>query len=164
VLALSFSSLSQTQNIEPEEVEDAFVIEWGSEDPDSAGHLTSGISFHGLPDDLAEQVKAFLKVLRKANDAAAEKLADSDARKEVYLGAVLKALDDRIAQYGTSLDHDIQIRDQEKPTGTAAMALAVRIGEKTLLAEARKWVEGQLMANGSHSDGLPASKRQKTAD
>lgn len=145
-------------------MEDGFVIEWGSEDPDSTGHVDDTLEFHGLPDELAEQVKAFLKALRKVDPSGAgSRLSDSDARLGVFLTSVLGALEDRAAQYPTTLEEDMARGERENPAGRVGKALAVRVGEKVLIREAQRWVRDKLQELGptTGQSDEPAVKRQK---
>lgn len=158
------TSYVQEKKVDLEDIEDAFVIEWGSEEPDSSGHVDDTLRFHGLPDELAEQVKAFLKALRKVDpNGAGVKLSSSDARLGVFLTTVRSALTDRAAQFDTTLEEDLLRREQENPAGRAGKALAVRVGEKILLQEAQKWVRNKLQELGrtSGETDAPSAKRQR---
>ncbi|OIW22524.1 SET domain-containing protein [Coniochaeta ligniaria NRRL 30616] len=149
--------------VDDEEVEDGFVVEWGSEEPDAEGHVDDKLEFHGLPEELAEQVKAFLKVARKFEGSMAYKLSDSETRKEVYLRSVLRALELRMAEYPTTLEADLQQQQAENPPGRKGMALAVRIGEKTLLREAIRWTGAEVakLNRDVEMSDEPAAKRQR---
>lgn len=149
--------------VDDEEVEDGFVIEWGSEEPDAEGHVDDKLEFHGLPEELAEQVKAFLKVARKFEGSMAYKLSDSEARKEVYLRSALRALELRIAEYPTTLEADLELQQTANPSGRKGMALAVRIGEKTLLREAIRWTWAEVakLNRDVEMADEPAAKRQR---
>jgi SET domain-containing protein 6 len=151
------------EKIDDEEIEDGFVLEWGSEEPDSEGRVSGNVEFHGLPDELGEQVKAFLKVLKKEDERMAQSLESSDRRKEVYLRSVLRALEARTAQYPTTLDADLRLQRAERPEGSKGMALAVRIGEKNLLREAAKWITGELaqLDQDVVMTDEPSAKRQR---
>jgi SET domain-containing protein 6 len=149
--------------VDEEEVEDGFVIEWGSEEPDAEGHVDDKLEFHGLPEELAEQVKAFLKAGRKFEGSMAFKISDSEARKEVYLRSVLRAMELRLAEYPTTLEADLQLQETEKPLGRKGMALAVRIGEKMLLREAIRWTGAEVakLNRDVEMSDEPSAKRQR---
>jgi SET domain-containing protein 6 len=151
------------ENIDEEEVEDGFVLEWGSEEPDGEGRVGGNVEFHGLPEELGEQVRAFLKVLKKVDDRMAQSLEGSDRRKEVYLRSVLRALEARTAQYPTTLEADLQLQRSQRPEGRIGMALAVRIGEKNLLREAARWIGSELakLDQDVVMTDEPAAKRQR---
>lgn len=149
--------------VDEEEVEDGFVIEWGSEEPDAEGHVDDKLEFHGLPEELAEQVKAFLKAGRKFEGSMAYKISEPEARKEVFLRSVLRALELRMAEYPTTLEADLQTQEAEKPSGRKGMALAVRIGEKMLLREAIRWTAAEVakLNRDVEMSDEPAAKRRK---
>lgn len=151
------------EKIDDEEIEDGFVIEWGSEEPDSEGRVSANVEFHGLPEELGEQVKAFLKVLKKVDGRMAQRLESSDRRKEVYLRSVLRALEARTAQYPTTLDADLHLQRAQRPEGSKGMALTVRIGEKNLLREAAKWISSELATLDQDvvMTDEPSAKRQR---
>lgn len=151
-------------HIDEEEIEDGFVIEWGGEEPDAEGRVDGKLEFHGLPEELADQVKTFLKAVRKVDASLGGRLSSSEGRKEVYLRSVLRALESRIAEYPTTLEADILLQTRGTPTDKVGMALTVRIGEKTLLHEALKWIGAEL-AKLDHDVVMteePAAKRQRT--
>ncbi|KAK3686202.1 hypothetical protein B0T22DRAFT_242574 [Podospora appendiculata] len=154
-----------------DEVEDSFVLEWASEEPDATGQQPGTPAvFGGLPEELDEQVRAFLKAVRKVNALAGEALEDKQTRKEIYLDSVLRALRDREAEYATRLEEDEQLVASGAVEGRQAMAVWVRKGEKQILRAAQRWVEGVLdelrrsMAaerdGGRGGDG-PSAKRRR---
>lgn len=127
---------------------------------DSPSAPGAPLTFRSLPDELSSQAKAVLRSLRKVDpDGAGKLLSDSDARLGVFLRGVLGALEDREGQYGSTLEEDISMREREGDGGRKGKALVVRIGEKTLLREAKRWVKEKLEATGQ-VDGR-AAKRQK---
>ncbi|KAK4215084.1 ribosomal lysine N-methyltransferase [Rhypophila decipiens] len=130
------------------DLEEAFVLERHSEDPDSTGQLTSEAVFASLPEDLSEQVKYLLKMIKKVGGPEFEKLGDKDIRNEIYLDAVLKALKEREGEYGTTVEEDERILDEAAngngPSRRVQMAVWVRMGEKKLLREAQKCVGDKL--------------------
>lgn len=149
--------------VDEEEVEDGFVIEWGSEEPDAEGRVDEKLEFHGLPEELAEQVKTFLKAGRNFDGSMAYKLSESEARKEVYLRSALRALELRSAEYPTTLEADLQLQRTQNPSGRKGMALAVRIGEKTLLREAIRWTGAEVarLNQDVEMGDEPSAKRQR---
>ena len=152
----------QMQHIDPEEIEDGFVLERESEDPDATGQVHGEPVFQGLPEELEEQVKAFLRTIRKL--APETGLDDKSRRQELYLASVLGALKEREAQYQSTLEQDDDIIARNKETNRVAMAVIVRRGEKMVLREAQAWVQAEsekLRASIVDQDG-PAPKRQRT--
>lgn len=152
-----------------EEFEEGFVLERSSEDPDSTGQLGSEAVFTGLPDELGEQFKTFLKAMKKvANvELAVQALSDKDTRKDLYLRTVLRALHAREKQYATTLEEDEQVANAGRLSGREGMALWVRRGEKQVLREAQSWVqkeinEGRARASTrAREDDGPAAKRRR---
>ncbi|KAL2196596.1 hypothetical protein P885DRAFT_37497 [Corynascus similis CBS 632.67] len=151
-----------------DDFEESFVLERLSDDPDSAGQLEGDAVFTGLPDELGDQVKAVLKALKKV--AQIDLVSDKNSRKEVYLQAVLGALQARERQYATSLEDDESLMREGRLTGRQNMGLWVRRGEKQLLREAKAWVRRELdqlldrAADNSRTgeDDGPAAKRRRT--
>ncbi|KAK3324897.1 hypothetical protein B0H66DRAFT_511145 [Apodospora peruviana] len=163
-----------------DEWQDSLVLERTAPDPDSCGQFQGDAVFNSLPEELEEQVKLFLKGVKKALVSTGDKgggvseaaLADKDTRNEIYLDSVLRALKDREGQYyGTTLEEDEQLvgnmRDG-RPNTRNEMAVWVRRGEKQLLREAQGWVEGRLgevrdkMSSRAPAGGdEPSAKRRR---
>ncbi|KAK3984428.1 hypothetical protein QBC44DRAFT_336988 [Cladorrhinum sp. PSN332] len=154
---------------ESEDYEEAFVLERYSPDPSPAGELDEAAVFNGLPDELNEQFKLFLKAVKKVTDGkngiALRALEDKSYRRELLLQTAVSALGDREKQYGTSLEEDEQllasgqILDERKRA-----AVWVRRGEKQVLREAQAWVKKELqeMRNkASEGDEGRSSKRRR---
>jgi len=164
-----------TEAMEDGELEEGFVLERETDDPDSNGLLPATEAvFASLPQELVEQVKAFLKAVKKVSDNAivAEALSDSDTRKEIFLEVVLAALQDREKQYATTLEEDDQLVAGFDPNsmGRKEMAVWVRRGEKQLLREAQVWTARELEAHrasvadkndGHDGEDGPSAKRRR---
>ncbi|KAK4153667.1 hypothetical protein C8A00DRAFT_15162 [Chaetomidium leptoderma] len=154
-----------------EDFEESFVLERSSEDPDSTGLLGGDAIFTSLPDELGEQFKTFLKAIKKVGNVefAVQALSDKDMRKDLYLQAVLGALQARERQYATSLEDDERLMNAGQLTGRQTMSVWVRSGEKQLLREAQSWIRRVLdeMRNDkasnrtTHGDDGPAAKRRR---
>jgi SET domain-containing protein 6 len=153
-----------------EEFEESFVLERSSEEPDSTGQLGSDAVFTGLPDELGDQFKTFLKAIKKVANAelAIQALEDKDMRKELYLQVVFGALQARERQYATSLEEDEQLMNAGQLTWWQRMALLVRRGEKQILREAQAWVRREMdqvqndnSSKRMHGDDGPAAKRRR---
>ncbi|KAM7200388.1 ribosomal lysine N-methyltransferase [Naviculisporaceae sp. PSN 640] len=128
------------------DMEEAFVLERQSEDPDSEGRVHGEAAFNALPEELSEQVKYVLKIVKKvAAGRDIEKLSDKDVRNEMYLDSVLKALKERLEQYATSVEEDEKLLNANNgESRRLLMAVWVRMGEKKLLREAQTWVAEKL--------------------
>lgn len=156
---------------EGEEWEDSFVLERQSEDPDSEGQVHGEAEFVGLPEELEEQVKTYLKAVKKVvgtgDRAVAEALGNKTVRKEILLGGVRKALEEREGQYATSLEEDEKVLagiEGGRPTTRKEMALWVRAGEKRIIREAVAWVKEQqeeLSKEKGQEKDEPSAKRRK---
>lgn len=154
------------------EWEDSFVLERQSEDPDSEGLVHGEAEFVGWPEELEEQVKMYLKAVKKVvgsgDRAVAEALGDKKVRvKEILLGAVGKALEEREGQYATSLEEDEKILaaiEGGRPTTRREMAVWVRAGEKRIIREAVAWIKNQeeaLSKEKGQAQEEPSAKRRK---
>ncbi|KAL2148418.1 hypothetical protein VTH82DRAFT_2338 [Thermothelomyces myriococcoides] len=148
-----------------DDFEESFVLERSSEDPDSTGLLEGDAFFTGLPDELSDQFKTFLKAVKKVGHV--DLVSDKDTRREVFLRTVFDALRARERQYATSLEDDQALMSGGLLTGRQKMGVWVRRGEKQLLREAQEWVQRQLgelrerALDGPQDDG-PAAKRRRT--
>ena len=150
------------QTLDEEDLEDGFVIERQSDDPDSTGMVHDQPVFAGLPEELTEQAKGVLKAARKVLPGLG--LDEKSKREEVSLGSTLMALGDRLSQYETTLEQDEELLASNATTGRLRMAIIVRRGEKLLLREAQRWTSERLeqVAAARREEGEPASKRQRT--
>jgi SET domain-containing protein 6 len=152
-----------------DEFEESFVLERSSEDPDSTGQLSSGALFTGLPDELAQQSKMFLRAIKKTTNAelAVQALSDKNVRSEIFLQAVLGALHSRERQYATSLEDDEGLTSTGHLTARQRMAVCVRRGEKQLLREAQSWVRREVdemrnvASDRARGEEGPAAKRRR---
>lgn len=152
-----------------EDFEESFVLERSSEDPDSTGQLAGQASFDGMPDELAEQFKMLLKAAKKVKSVGlvAQAMSDREMRKELFLQSVLGALQDREAQYHTSLEDDERLQSAGHVTGRQALAVWIRKGEKQLLREAQEWTRQELIelrnkaSERMSGNEIPAAKRRR---
>ncbi|POS79010.1 SET domain-containing protein [Diaporthe helianthi] len=151
--------------LDEDELEEAFVIERGAEDPDSEGRVAEVEKAAGAPEELVEQLKAVMKAVKKVRPDA---LPDKVARDKIIYSAISRALDERTRQYGTTLEQDLK-RYEESSDGAdqkvrrQRMALDVRIGEKVLLRQATDTVRAKLAElTKAESDGeKPSAKRRR---
>ncbi|KAI2465193.1 SET domain-containing protein [Annulohypoxylon bovei var. microspora] len=144
-----------------EEIEDAFIIERDSGEPDSTGQLCEEATLKEIPADLMEQLYTILKAIRKVSPTT---IPDKTTRDEIALVAIHRALELRLAQYPTSQAFDFSLLSGDKVFGRQKMALAVRWGEKVLLQEAINFVHEKLSKVRSKTDhgSEPTAKRQRT--
>ncbi|KAI0115588.1 SET domain-containing protein [Nemania sp. FL0031] len=147
--------------LDPEELEDAFVIDRDLEEPDSRGGFQGSKTLKGLPEDLREQINAVLKVVRKMSPEA---IPDKQRRDEVCLSTMRRAFELKLAGYPTSAEEDAKFLSSNAVAGRPGMALFVRYGEKILLQEAISLAGekiNELMALQGE-DAQPSAKRLRT--
>ncbi|KAH9909685.1 SET domain-containing protein [Xylariomycetidae sp. FL2044] len=144
-----------------EEIEDAFVIDRDSGEPSSRGEVEDDVVFKQLPADLEDQVHTLLKAVRKHNP---ESIPNKTKRDEITLSAIRRVLELRLAQYPTSVVDDFNSLAEMPKSGRLSKAVFVRMGEKSLLREAIEFVRSkldQLDLAALHGRIEPSAKRQK---
>ncbi|KOS16992.1 Ribosomal N-lysine methyltransferase 4 [Escovopsis weberi] len=129
------------------ELEDVFVLERQYDDPNPDGTFPGPACFTGAPEELDEQLKMFLKAVRKTDASPAP---EKRKREHVQAAVMLRALEDTEAAYATSAMEDEQLllaggRDLPARLG---MAVAVRLGEKELIREAREYYYAAVDGDG----------------
>ncbi|KAI0017173.1 SET domain-containing protein [Xylariomycetidae sp. FL0641] len=154
--------------LDPEEIEDAFVLERETPEPTSTGEIPGPSVFAQLPPDLREQTFLVLKAIRKASPAT---VPDKGKRDEVFLGATRRALELRLAEYRTSAEQDAELLSAPGNPSISSrerMAVVVRRGEKVLLREAIAFTQAAMEKLKQQPDGdqnqqqqQPSAKRQR---
>jgi SET domain-containing protein 6 len=144
--------------LDAEDFEEYFIIERDSGEPDSEGRLTHVVQLREISQELDEQLRSFLKALKKSNPKA---FADKRKRDEICNAAISVALTAKLGQYATSLEADEALLKKEDLTKRHKMALQVRLGEKKLLQEAIALVQEGIGAT-QELDGERATKKVKT--
>ncbi|KAI1808237.1 SET domain-containing protein [Daldinia bambusicola] len=144
-----------------EEIEDAFVIERDSGEPNSNGEFQDEPAFKEVPSDLVDQLHTLLKAVRKISPAS---IPDKSIRDEITLSVIHRALKLRLAQYPTSQVYDLDLLSNNKTSGRQRMAVTVRWGEKVLLQEAIDFAQEKVLKVKSKADqeAEPFAKRQRT--
>ncbi|KAK2672529.1 hypothetical protein RAB80_012608 [Fusarium oxysporum f. sp. vasinfectum] len=117
---------------EDEEFEDTFVLERETGEVNSDGTFAEPARFESMPEDLQEQLKTFLKGIKKAQPDA---IPDKRKRDEIHQAVLAKTLEALVTRYPTSISEDENLLKQDLNQRTR-MAIAVRLGEKKLLQEA----------------------------
>lgn len=153
------------------DLEDAFIIDRGAEDPDSEGRVHDDPTKRAaLPEELVAQMKEVLKAVKKVRPDA---VPDKTARDRAMYAAIARALETRTNEYRTGLEHDLQLyeRLQASPPDNKSlvvvdrkrMALDVRIGEKMLLKEASQAAHARLalLAEAARDGDGRSAKRRK---
>ncbi|KAL2754768.1 hypothetical protein ACRALDRAFT_1057585 [Sodiomyces alcalophilus JCM 7366] len=161
-LHLSDDVWNQLQSqIDDDEVEDSFIIERDSGDPDSEGRLTETPVLREISSELDEQIKAFLKVLKKMNPGS---IPDKRKRDDIRNAVVAKALHARLAQYPTTSQEDQALLARDDLAHRHRMAVQVRLGEKLLLQEAISLLPSQTQGLDSETGTQGASKKPRTGN
>ncbi|KUI54716.1 Ribosomal lysine N-methyltransferase 4 [Cytospora mali] len=147
---------------EDDELEEGFVIERGADDPDSEGRVNEVQKKADVPEELLEQLKTVMKVVKKVRPDA---VPDKTVRDKVMYSAIAKALDERTKQYGTTLEQDLELYSAGSSGNKdrRMMALDVRLGEKVLLRQASESVKAKLaeLAEADRGGDKPSAKRRK---
>ncbi|KAI1263536.1 SET domain-containing protein [Xylariaceae sp. FL1019] len=149
--------------LDPEEIEDAFVIDRDLDEPDSQGQFLGPKKLKHLPKDLREQINEVLSSIRELSP---DTIPDKVTRDEICLNVMRHAFERKLAEYQTSADDDMQLLHDASASAPqrTRMALIVRHGEKLLLQEALSLADERMnelkTAHGEH--GQPSAKRLKT--
>lgn len=151
--------------LDEDELEEAFVIERGADDPDSEGRVAEVENPAGAPEELVEQLKAVMKAVKKVRPEA---VPDKVARDRIIYSAIARALDERTRQYGTTLEQDLKQYEEggdgaDQKVRRQRMALDVRVGEKVLLRQAAETVKAKLaeLAKAESDGEKPSAKRRR---
>ena len=137
-------------SIDQDDLEESFVLERESGEPDSTGRLPGNANFEHLPEEYQEQVKMVLKAIKKADPSI---VPDKRKRDELLQTVALASLEARLAQYDTPISTDEALLASSAVTGRLRMAIQVRLGEKKLLQEALEQVRqstGEVDSANSH--------------
>lgn len=144
--------------MDEDELEEYFIIERDSGEPDSEGRLAYAPKLREISPELDEQLKTFLKVLKKAKLHA---FADKRKRVDICNAAISQALVAKLAQYPTTVDEDQAFSKKIDIARRHRMAIEVRMGEKELLKEAIELLQEGTSADGE-ANGDRATKKAKT--
>ncbi|KAF6823205.1 set domain protein [Colletotrichum musicola] len=146
------------EQVDPEDLEDVFVLERDSGEPDSEGRLNTPAVVREISAELEEQLKAVLKAIKKANG---DLIPDKRKRDEVYQAVVVQALQKILGQYPTSIQEDEALLASGNLASRQKMAVEVRLGEKKLLREALAFA-GSLGAPAAEEEPERSAKRTRT--
>jgi SET domain-containing protein 6 len=144
---------SQESQRDREDLEESFIIERDSGEPDSEGRLVHDAKLREISPELDEQIKSLLKTLKKSKPQA---FADKRKRDDILNAAVAKALTAKMGQYSTSIQQDKALLKKDSLAKRHRMAVEVRLGEKLLLQEAIALVGASTAAQ--EGDGRVAKK------
>ncbi|KAF4970855.1 hypothetical protein FSARC_2221 [Fusarium sarcochroum] len=132
---ISSKVLEQLRNTleEEEEFEDTFVLERETGEVNSDGTFAGPARFETMPEDLQEQLKTFLKGVKKAHPDA---IPDKRKRDEIHQAVLAKTLEALASRYPTNVSEDELLLKDPGVHPRVRMAVTVRVGEKKLLQEA----------------------------
>jgi UV DNA damage endonuclease len=148
-------TLNKREHLDPDELEETFVLERESEEPNPDGTFANPAKFSGIPEDLQEQLKSMLKAIRKVDPSC---IVDKRKRDEIQYTVLIKALDALTSQYPTTVIEDELILSGSNLSERRKSAVTVRLGEKRLLQEARVFLSG--IASDATLDDAPAPNKK----
>ncbi|KAL5114483.1 Ribosomal lysine N-methyltransferase 4 [Pleosporales sp. CAS-2024a] len=143
--------------LNPEGLEDYFIIERDSGEPDGQGRLVYNAQLREVSAELDEQLTAFLKAIKKSKPDA---VVDKRKRVEACKAAISQALTKKLTEYDTCIEEDQALLKKDGLSRRHRMAIEVRLGEKLLLQEALALIPGS-ESNNEASNGR-APKRART--
>ncbi|KAH9225859.1 hypothetical protein K456DRAFT_1851451 [Colletotrichum gloeosporioides 23] len=146
--------------VDPEELEDVFVLERESGEPDSEGQFRTVAEVREISAELEEQLKAVLKAIKKING---DLIPDKRKRDEVFHAVIVSTLQKILSQYPTSTQEDEALLSTGDLTTRQRMAIQVRLGEKKLLQEALEFAGSTAPAEGEQEEPERSSKKARTA-
>lgn len=122
------------REMDEEELEDTFVLERESGEPNAEGTFAAPARMIEMPGDLREQLKEFLKAIKKVQP---DSISDKRKRDEVQQAVLSKTLQKLQSRYPTTMAQDLLLLQQSNVSERTRMAVRVRLGEKQLLQEAK---------------------------
>lgn len=146
-----------------EEVEESFVLERESGDPDETGVNASPAVFTAFPEELEEQVSRAIAPAVGIDSQRPDK-TERKKLKVAFLETMAQVIPARLKQYQTSIPQDEELLSRGETMGRLRMAVDVRLGEKKLLREAGVVVERLLekyREQEREAEQQPTAKRQK---
>lgn len=146
---------AKRKRIDEDELEDTFVLERDSGEPNSDGTFAGPASVAQIPADLQEQLKTFLKSLQKID---AGLIPDKRKRDDLQLAILTDSILAIEVRYSSSISADHQFLQQDL-SPRHRMAVQVRLGEKRLLEEAKVCLA--VAADYASDDPSAPSKRTK---
>lgn len=136
------------------------MLERQWDEPNSDGTFNGQAKFGELPEDLQEQLKDFLKVVRKLDAAS---IPDKRKRDEIQHEVISRSLETLVSQYSTTVADDQRLLANGDLSERKRMATIVRLGEKLLLQEAKTYLAA-VASEITADDGEAPRKRTKRSD
>lgn len=138
-----------------DEMEDTFVLERESGEPNPDGTFAAPAILKTLPEDLLDQLKAFIWAIRKVSPNS---VPDKRKRDEVHIEALVSTLQKLEARYATTATEDVVLLQRGGLAERSQLAIVVRLGEKRLLQEAKDLLLPHIPRT---QDSPPSHKRAK---
>ncbi|KAK1253285.1 hypothetical protein MKX07_001362 [Trichoderma sp. CBMAI-0711] len=160
-LGLSSEQLDKAREyLDSDELEETFVLERETEEPNPDGTLTGPARFSEIPEDLRDQLKSLLKAVRKA---ILSSVVDKRKRDEIQHNILIRALDALASRYPTSISEDERILSGSDISERRRAAVTVRLGEKRLIQEAKNYLLGLVSdAAGADESSAPTKKARRS--
>ncbi|KAL6879155.1 UV-endonuclease UvdE [Trichoderma novae-zelandiae] len=161
-LSLSSEQLDNAREyLDLDELEDTFVLERESDEPNPDGTLTGSARFSEIPEDLRDQLKSLLKAIRKADPSS---IADKRKRDEIQHTVLIRALDTLASRYPTSILDDERILSGSGISERHRAAVTVRLGEKRLIQEAKNYLLGIASDAAGTDEASAPNKKARRSD
>lgn len=149
---------------EEEEVEDGFVLERESGEPDESGVNNFAAQFTGFPEELEIQVyQVIAPAVGIDVDGGKADKAQRQRLKNAFWEVMARAIPMRQSQYATTVQQDEELYRNPAVQGRHRMAVEVRLGEKYILQEALTFVNGLVEKSrqtAEESSDRPAKKQR----
>jgi len=148
-----------------EEMEDSFVLELESGEPDETGVNTSSAQFTGFPEEL--QVQVYQTIAPALGIDTGKKTGKEERNRldRALFEVMIAVLQERLTMYATTVQQDEELLRRQDVQGRLRMAVDIRIGEKRLLTEAlgfaQNYVKGLDQAPVQQEDGERPAKKQR---
>ncbi|OAA41798.1 SET domain protein [Metarhizium rileyi] len=149
------------EKMDQDDLEDTFVLERDSSEPNPDGTFAGPAVVDGVPADLKEQLKATIKLLQKR-----EGNPNSEKRKrdDILQSTMIATLRLIASRYPTTDAEDELLLARDTLTRRQRMAVQVRLGEKKLLKEACDHISGRAAQAVPNTDAAETAKRAKRSE
>ena len=148
-----------------EEMEDSFVIEQESGEPDETGINTSQAQFTGFPEELQVQVYQTIAPALGIDTGKKTSKEDRNRLDRALFEVMIVVLQERVVMYATTVQQDEELLSRNDVQGRLRMAIDIRIGEKRLLTEALQFAQNYVNGLGEvvpqQEDGERPAKKQR---
>jgi N-lysine methyltransferase SETD6 len=144
-------------------VQEGFLLDRDSGEPNEEGLLSSEAKFTKFPDELVEVISELISTLSKS--ISGKRKLDDDSTKTMLKLEALQIMQEivtaRHGQYSTSASDDEALMSTSSLSRRLRMAIDVRLGEKRLLKEALDWVSEKQRSLTSKNTGTKQKKTKR---